>query len=584
MSHIQIMIGAISQARQEFVPRQTPDMRKRGNLPMKFKWLRDSILLILPLCIAVLLTGCGGTTEQDVSLRQEAADTTASSETDGFAVSVSAEDEVIHFLDPVIEAETRRILNKPAGDITKEEVLEITDFGVDREYEDYGSLGKSGSVCEKVTTLMDLQWFQNLKVLILSDCDLDNLEGIEELTELRVLYVRSNRLTNLDPVKNLTKLAYFDCSGNDINDYSALSGLTEMKELCIGDNGGVYTDLSPLENMIQLYSLYAPYCGIEDISVLKRIPDLEYLQLFHNNISDISALAGLKMLDYLELGMNKVENIDALSGLKNLTHINLQSNPISQEELEEYYTPKAEDYFNVTIREKIREDMPEFQFVLRACLDKRTSSYAVDSITISDAADGTVVQTVSIPEMTLFGQTHIQGDKEDMGFALEDVNFDGYGDIRLFDTLNGNYCTEWIYLVWNPEKAIFEQNTSLNAISLASFDQENQLIYGMERDGAFNHYYSTYRYMDGIPVLIGYKCNEYVERFDSEQIRECLVLASIETEAADFTVIHEMELEWNDAAGELETHRDVYEIYSDGLLLHVDAESELGRFLAGADS
>ena len=120
----------------------------------------------------------------------------------------------------------------------------------------------------------------------------------------------------------------------------------EMKELCIGSNGRAFTDLSPIKNMTRLSDLYAPYCGIDDISVLGGMPDLEYLQLFHNNISDISVLAGLEKLNYLELGMNKIEKIDALSGLKYLTHINLQSNPIPQDALEEFYTPKEEDYFN----------------------------------------------------------------------------------------------------------------------------------------------------------------------------------------------------------------------------------------------
>lgn len=117
----------------------------------------------------------------------------------------------------------------------------------------------------------------------------------------------------------------------------------------------------------------------------------------------------------------------------------------------------------------------------------------MDSITVSDTADETVVQTVSIPEMIMFGQTNISVYVENMGFELEDVNFDGYQDIRLYDTDNGNYRREWIYLIWNPEKSLFERDTCLNAISLATFEQDKQLIYGMERGGAGSHYFSTYR-------------------------------------------------------------------------------------------
>ena len=263
-------------------------------------------MIILLFCAAAWPTGCGTAAGSESKegmpkTASEANGPVAPVSRDEEPAETAPEDTVIHFLDPVIEAETRRILNKPAGDIMKKEVLGITDFGVDREYEDYGSLGKIGSVSGEIATLKDLQWFKNLKVLILSDCDLDSLEGIEELTELRVLYVRRNRLRDIEPVRNLEHLAYFDCAYNNIDDYSALCSLTEMKELGIGDNGMAYTDLSPLENMTRLSALYAPFCGIDDISVLKNMPDLEYLQLFHNDISDISALANLEKLDYLEL-------------------------------------------------------------------------------------------------------------------------------------------------------------------------------------------------------------------------------------------------------------------------------------------
>ncbi len=115
-------------------------------------------MIILLFCAAAWPTGCGTAAGSE---SREGMPKTAS-EANGPAAPVSRdeepaetapEDTVIHFLDPVIEAETRRILNKPAGDIMKKEVLGITDFGVDREYEDYGSLGKIGSVSGEITTL-----------------------------------------------------------------------------------------------------------------------------------------------------------------------------------------------------------------------------------------------------------------------------------------------------------------------------------------------------------------------------------------------------------------------------------------------
>jgi len=54
------------------------------------------------------------------------------------------------------------------------------------------------------------------------------------------------------------------------------------------------------------------------------------------------------------------------------------------------------------------------------------------------------LQTISIPELAMNGQPFTYDSMKDtLGFELEDLNFDGYQDIRLFDTTNGNYRVEW---------------------------------------------------------------------------------------------------------------------------------------------
>jgi len=410
-------------------------------------------------------------------------------------IAASAEATVITFADPAIETYTRKLLDKPTGAITKEEVLDITVFG-DMSGEN-GTLGN-------ITTLADLSWFSNLHTLVLSNCDISDLTGIENLQNLRTLYVRHNRITDLSPVRNLTNLVKLDCARNPIQDFSSLSALHNLQSLCIGDNGHTYTNLSPLKDLTNLEKLYAPWCGIEDISILSNMPELTYLQLYGNNISDISALSTLAKLEYLELGLN----------------------PIPEDILDKYKKTKPSDYFTTTFHEKIQADMPEFTFEVLSYRDAFMSGYSTDALTISDSATGRIIQEVSIPELSLFDRTNVSiYHEEKSGFTLEDVNFDGYQDIRLFDTQNGNYRTEWIYLVWNPSKGIFEHDKRLNAISLATFDQEKQLIYGMERGSAVDHWYFTYQYVEEELVLIELESNTSVRFFDQvtdAQISECI--------------------------------------------------------------
>ena len=479
--------------------------------------------------------------------------------------SVPAADEEIIFKSATIEEKTRELLGKTDGAITRSDVLAITEFEMEAE-------------C--AAPFADLQWFENLESVSLFRCGVQSLDGVERLTSLKELWVRDNEISDIGPVSELTGLVNFSCAGNPVSDYSPVSKLTDLEELQIGDNGFSYTDIGALSGLTKLTSLYAPWCGIEDISALGNMTELEYLNLFHNRIGDISALERLVKLNYLELGINQITDIAPLYGLNALTDINLRDNEIPAEELAAFYEQKnAAATVTVTQKGRLREDMPEFTFRLDAYWDLQGDGYALQSLEICEG--DTVLQTISIPELTLFGQTNIYDSMEDtLGFELEDVNFDGYLDIRQYDTSNGNYRQEWIYLVWNPDEYKFERDARLNQISLATFDQEEQLIYGMERGGAVYHYYSTYQYIDGEPVKIRYVEEEGI-LLDDDELNAFCIAASGKDEPTryegDWFYIHVMER--NAATGELETVSEEYVFGSAGEEeeLHVDVASELGQ-------
>lgn len=442
--------------------------------------MKKYIYICIVFCISLICYGCvHKENEAENSIGSESIPLT------------NVQDEEIVFKSAAIEEKTREILGKPDGAITKADVLAITEFEMDAE-------------C--AAPFEDLQWFENLERVRLHDCKVQSLEGVEKLAALKYLWVRYNGITDIEPVRKLTGLVEFSCAGNPVNDYSPVSGLTNLEELQIGENGFSYTNIDAVAGLTKLTSLYAPWCGIKDISALRNLTELDYLNLFHNEIEDISALEKLDQITYLNLrwnqivditplcALNKLAEIDLqgnritdiapLYGLRGLTDINLRDNNISEEELASFFEQKnGETRFIVTQKGRLREDMPEFTFRLTAYLDLTVGDYALQSIEVCEG--NTVLQTISIPELTLFGQTRIYDSMEDtLGFALEDVNFDGCLDIRQYDTSNGNYRQEWIYLVWNPDEYQFEYDARLNQISLATFDQEEQLIYGMERGGA----------------------------------------------------------------------------------------------------
>lgn len=512
----------------------------------------------------------------------------------------------MEFREPAIEERTRVLLEKPEGVIMKADVLTITEFGFDIWETEHPSV---------TAPFLDLQWYRNLESVSLPSCDMKSMEGVEKLTSLRELWVNNNEITDIDQVRGLTGLTSFSCDGNPVADYSPIRELVNLEHLGIGHNGASYTDLSPLCKLTKLKSLYAPWCGVSDISVLSGLTELEELRLSRNEITDISALKGLRKLTTLQLEQNEISDISALEGLDKLTllwlyhnkitdieplyglpalnNLTLDGNEIPGDALAAFYEEKRGENFTVSIDGRLREDMPEFTFELTTYYDLQSGYYPVQTIVVRDG--DTVLQTISIPELTFWGQT-ANHDTDTLGFTLEDVNFDGYQDIRLYDTPNGNYRVEWIYLVWNPAANRFEQDKRLNEISLAQFDQEKQLIYGMERGGAAYHYFSTYQYIDGEIVKIRYEEEEGLWQSD-EQIRQYYEMAGKKTDAESFEGYYHHVMEQNETTGELETTLEEYiffpvvsedgddtedgndteESEQNGEELHVDVSSELGQ-------
>lgn len=437
--------------------------------------------LIIVLAGIVILTGCQQFREQEAA--------------------VPSEQQVITFADSMIEQETRKILNKPAGEITEAEVLTITEFG---QWERDGVIEYFEG---EVTTLSDLKWFKNLKRLHLPSCGVQSLEGIEELTVLESLNVRGNEIQSIEPLKNLNKL--------------------------------------------------------------------EFLELRKNNINDIEALAGLQRLQYLNIEENQVSDISVLYALPDLQTVDLNGNPIPAGELVKFYEPRESDYVTVTFRKKIREDMPLLRFDLAAHYDRSRNAYALDTITVTDLSEEKVLQTTSIPELAHFGNTAIY-DKETMGFELEDMNFDGYQDVRLYDTTNGNYLVEWIYLIWNPQKRQFEPDERLNEIPLANFNQEEKVIYGMTRGSASEHTYFTYRY-EGQEILLMEEVSEnqyYLMEEEKEQLKE--VLPSLPEKVGILHIVREKR---NMSSNEMETVENTLSLVIEDTIQEYSADSPVGRKL-----
>ncbi|CAL6110953.1 leucine-rich_repeat domain-containing protein [Hexamita inflata] len=102
------------------------------------------------------------------------------------------------------------------------------------------------------------------------------------LVNLEVLSMRLNKISNIQHLQNIVLLTYLDISYNSIKDISVLNQFKSLKKLHLNRNEGV--DITPLQYQTQLIELTLDECDLYEISALRPLINLEYLDIASNYI------------------------------------------------------------------------------------------------------------------------------------------------------------------------------------------------------------------------------------------------------------------------------------------------------------
>ena len=183
--------------------------------------------------------------------------------------------------------------------ITPHDVIDIKD--------DDDSIVIIGTRGSKVTRLTSLKDMRCLSVLTLRSCLISSTKGIES----------PNLIT-------LTKLELYD---NQIEDINGIQSLTNLIILDLSYNG--IRDMSPVSNCILLEELYIAQNKLRKIEGLNNMQNLRILDLGANRIRLMEGLDNLTSLQSLWLGKNKIETIACIGNLPKLRQLDIQNNRIT---------------------------------------------------------------------------------------------------------------------------------------------------------------------------------------------------------------------------------------------------------------
>ncbi|EJS11797.1 hypothetical protein IKS_05142, partial [Bacillus cereus VDM062] len=226
----------------------------------------------------------------------------------------------------------RKNINEP---ITKEDLLQIKTLSI---YSGEGineiagleymtNLEKLTLRESNVTDISVISGLRHLKYLDLSSNPIESIQPVSKLENLDMLFLRDNKIADLTPLSQMKKIKILDLIGNNIKDLTPLFTVLSLEEVYLANNQ--ISNLSGIEKLKNVNLLWIGNNKISDAEPISKMSNLIELEIADSEIKDISSLSKLVKIQVLNLEENYISDISPLSNLTNLHEINLGANEIS---------------------------------------------------------------------------------------------------------------------------------------------------------------------------------------------------------------------------------------------------------------
>ncbi|MBN2694735.1 hypothetical protein JXR93_08735 [bacterium] len=195
------------------------------------------------------------------------------------------------------------------------------------------------------------------------------------------------------------------------------------------------------------------------------------------------------------LDLNKKDensNIDEIGGLKSIkTNIDNKT-----------------ETFITELEGKISENILKATFYVSG---KKTeeSNFSANSIKIAITGD------VNVEQELKFDETE-SADEERAGLILEDINFDGFKDLRIQESISAGPNTPYLYWIWNKDKSFYERATELDELTSPIVDAENKKIITEVKDSPTTYFTNEYKFENNKLTQIKEIKKEYDENDPSK--------------------------------------------------------------------
>lgn len=168
--------------------------------------------------------------------------------------------------------------------------------------------------------------------------------------------------------------------------------------------------------------------------------------------------------------------------------------------------PAENDQGVRTVQASIHADLPVFSFTLVGQPEGQVAEIIL--VTKIEVRRGTELEPVQVINNL---ETETPFTEHSAGFEVLDMNFDGYGDIRIVEFQTPGPNVPYLNWLFDPADQRFVASPELNEISSPKFNTETRLIYSEWRDGAARYGTDIFEVIEDRPVLTRKEVREYSE-------------------------------------------------------------------------
>lgn len=167
-------------------------------------------------------------------------------------------------------------------------------------------------------------------------------------------------------------------------------------------------------------------------------------------------------------------------------------------------TPATLTATGTTIRARIHPGLPEFSFtVVGKKSEESSETLNVEAIEIRRGEETNPIQVLDALD------TDTPMKAETPGLSVLDMNFDGYGDLRLIEFQPAGPNVPYLNWLFDPTLGRFIENEALNEITSPQFDPVSREIRSDWRDSATSYGTNIYVFRADEPVLVRKETKEY---------------------------------------------------------------------------